>query len=817
MRLFSFVLLLLFASGFTYAQDILLKGTIKDNKGLAVPFASVYEKGTTRGTSANSEGEYQLKLSAGQHTLIFKAIGFSQESKQIDLKTAQTLDVILNPSVYELKDVIVQADAEDPAYEVIRNAIRKRKRHLTEVEQYTADVYIKGMQKLLSAPKKFLGQNIDEIGKQIGLDSNRRGILYLSESETKISFMQPDKLREEMISSKVSGSNRSFSFNRASDMKMNFYENLVFIDGLSDRPFISPISDNALFYYKYKLVGTSIENGEMVNKIEIIPRRNADPVFRGLIYILEDSWRIHSTDLYLTKDANISMADTLSMRQEFIQVNSKIWMPSSIRYDFTGGFLGFRFGGYFIALYKNYDFGGNLKKKDFAEVLKITKEVNKKDSTYWEQARPIPLTAEEQIDYVKKETLAAKRESKVYLDSLDAVNNKFKPLRFIIGSGYNPRNRYKKEYYRFGSLVNSAFYNTVEGFGLNYQASYSKQIDSATNKYLSISGKLRYGFSSERMYGSMFGSVPIKNSRLSLNMGSDVMDLNNLAPLSQLGNMINTLYYERNLLKVYESKFINLIYSKALGNIQTSFSAGWTNRRALLNTTDYKIRDVERKQFTSNDPLLPDSNLPMFPENQAFKIQFRASYAFSNEYATYPTGRFYSPSKYPRLSFNYSKGIHGLLGSDVNYDLVSVDLAKSDIKSGLLGSSSFWLGAGTFLNSKSMYFVDYKHFRGNRLLSYSTDANNFLFLDYYKHSTPQSYFEAHLQHNFSGFLTNKIPLIRKLKLGEVIGFNYLNTPKLRNFTEAYAGLQYLNFRLVYGWSFVNGKGYDDGFRFGIVL
>lgn len=817
MRLFSFVLLFLCASVFTYAQEILLKGTIKDNKGLSVPFASVYEKGTTRGTSANSEGEYQLKLSAGQHTLIFKAIGFSQESKQIDLKTAQTLDVILNPSVYELKDVIIQADAEDPAYEVIRNAIRKRKRHLTEVEQYTADVYIKGMQKLLSAPKKFLGQNIDEIGKQIGLDSNRRGILYLSESETKISFMQPDKLREEMISSKVSGSNRSFSFNRASDMKMNFYENLVFIDGLSDRPFISPISDNALFYYKYKLLGTSIENGEMVNKIEIIPRRNADPVFRGLIYILEDSWRIHSTDLYLTKEANISMADTLSMRQEFIQVNSKIWMPSSIRYDFTGGFLGFRFGGYFIALYKNYDFGGNLKKKDFAEVLKITKEVNKKDSTYWQQARPIPLTAEEQIDYVKKETLAAKRESKVYLDSLDAVNNKFKPLAFIIGSGYNPRNRYKKEYYRFGSLLNSAFYNTVEGFGLNYQASYTKQIDSATNKYLSITGKLRYGFSSERMYGSMFGSIPIKTSRLSLNMGSDVMDLNNLTPLSQLGNMINTLYFERNLLKVYESKFINMIYSKSLGNVQTSFSAGWTNRRALLNTTDYKIRDLEGKQFTSNDPLLQDSNLPMFPENQAFKIQFRASYAFSNEYATYPTGRFYSPSKYPRLSINYSKGINGLLGSDVNYDLVSVDLAKSDIKSGLLGSSSFWLGAGKFLNSKSMYFVDYKHFRGNRLWSFSTESNNFIFLDYYKYSTPQSYFEAHLHHNFSGFLTNKIPLIRKLKLSEVIGFNYLSTPKVRNFTEGYAGLQYLNFRLVYGRSFVNGKGYDDGFRFGIVL
>lgn len=817
MRLISFLFFFLCFSSFTHAQEILVQGTIKDDKGGPVPFASVYEKGTTRGTSANSEGEYQLKLSAGQHTLIFKAIGFSQESREINLKSKLSLDVILKSSVYELKDVIVKSDAEDPAYEVIRNAIRKRKRHLTEVEQYSADVYIKGMQKLLSAPKKFFGRDIDDIGKQIGLDSNRKGILYLSESESKISFIQPDKLREEMISSKVSGSNRSFSFNRASDMKFNFYDNLVSIDGLSNRPFISPIADNALFYYKYKLLGTSIENGEMVNKIEITPRRTADPVFRGLIYILEDSWRIHSADLFLTKQTNINFVDTLNIRQEFIPTDKKIWMPSSVRFDFIGGVFGFRFGGYFLALYKNYDFDTKLKKKEFAEVLKITKDVNKKDSTYWKEARPIPLTNEEQIDYSKKEILAAKRESKTYLDSLDTVNNKFKVLKFMIDSGYNPRNRYKKEYYNFSSLLNSVFYNTVEGFGLNYQASYSKQIDSTTNKYFNISGKLRYGFSSERMYGSMFGSIPLKKARIGFYLGSDVMDLNNLTPLPQLSNLVNTLYYERNLLKLYENKFLSFSYSKSLGSVQTKFSAGWSNRRALQNTTTYTMRELEDRQFTSNNPLLPDSDLPMFPENQALKINFSATYAFSNEYATYPTGRYYRPSKYPQLSINYAKGINGVLGSDVNYDLVSADLGKSEIKSGLFGSSSFWLGAGKFLNSKSLYFTDYKHFMGNRLFSYVNGQNNFLFLDYYKFSTAQSYFEAHLQHNFSGFFTNKIPYLRKLKLSEVIGFNYLSTPKVRNFTEGYAGLQYMNFRLVYGKSFVNGRGYDDGFRFGIVL
>jgi hypothetical protein len=226
---------------------------------------------------------------------------------------------------------------------------------------------------------------------------------------------------------------------------------------------------------------------------------------------------------------------------------------------------------------------------------------------------------------------------------------------------------------------------------------------------------------------------------------------------------------------------------------------------------------VERKQFTSNDPLLPDSNLPMFPENQALKINFSASYAFNNEYVTYPTGKFYLRSKYPRLSVNYTKGINGVFGSDVDYDLLTASLSKLDVKSGLLGSSSFWLGAGKFLNAKNLYFPDFKHVRGNRLFSYNSSINNFLFLDYYKFSTAQSYFEAHFQHNFSGFITNKIPYLRKLKLSEIVGFNYLKTTEKNNYTEGYLGIQYMNFRLIYGRAMNNGKAYDDGFRLALVL
>jgi hypothetical protein len=812
MRLpFIFLLLILVSNGL-YAQNLNLKGKIIDSKGIPVPFASVYEKNTTSGTSANSDGEFQLKLKPGKHSMIFKAIGFSQESRELELKSDQFITVILNETVYELKDVIVRAYSEDPAYEVIRNAIKQRNYYLNETDEYTAEVYIKGMQKLLGAPKKFFGANIDDLGKQMGLDSNRKGILYLSESESKLSYIKPGKYREVMISSKVSGSNRAFSFNRASDIGINFYQNMLEMEGLSSRPFVSPIADNALFYYRYRLLGTNMENGQLINKIELIPKRDADPVFRGIIYIIEDSWRIHSADLYLTKESNIQFVDTLNIRQEFIPVNAKTWMPSSVRFDFSGGFLGFRFGGYYIALYNNYNLSPALNPKDFREVLNISPDVNKKDTTYWKQTRPIPLTVEEQIDYVKKEVLATKRESKAYLDSLDKANNKFKPLGFIIGAGYSPRNRFKKEYYQFGSLINSLFYNTVEGFGLNYKASFSKRIDSLTNKFLRYTGKVRYGLSSEKFYASFSATIPLKNSSFMINAGSDALDLNDRESISQLANTTNSLYYERNLLKLYESRFVNLSYSKPFGSVQTSVSTEWSNRRSLQNTSDYTIRNLARRDFTSNNPLIPGSDLPMFPENQALKLKLRASYAFSNDYATYPSGKFYSPSKYPLLGINYERGVNGIFGSDVDYSQISVDLTKSDIKLGLLGHSAFWLGAGKFLSTNSLFFTDYKHFFGTRTLAYTPYINSFLYLDYYNFSTPDQYWEAHFEHNFSGFLFNKLPLLRKLKLNEIAGFNYLGTPANKSYSEFYLGISFLNLRASYGWSYLNGKKNDSGFR-----
>ena len=810
---FSFTCALFLLLNFRlFAQQVTISGKITDDQNKAIPFASVYIKNTTRGTSANSDGEYVLQLKPGAYEVQFKAVGYRQESTKVDLKANATVNISLKPETYQLNDVVVRAGGEDPAYAIIRKAIKKRKAHLNEVDAYTCEVYIKGLQKLLAAPKKFMGFDVQKAARENGLDSNRRGIIYLSESESKYSFKRPDDVHEEMISSKVSGSNRAFSFNRASDLKVNFYENIQTWEGLSNRPVISPIADNALFYYNYKYIGFSVENGETIDKIQVLPKRGYDACFQGYIYIDEESWRIYSLDLFITKKQNINFVDTLKLSEQFFPVNTKVWMPLSIKFEFTGGLFGFKFGGYFISICKDYDLEPTFTKKEFAEVLRINKGINKKDSIFWENERPIPLTEEEKTDYKKKEILAKKRESKPYLDSLDKVNNKFKLGNFLSG-GYRHSDRYDREYFNFDAPLTAVRFNTVEGFNINYSASFSKRIDTINNRNLYIKAKVGYGFSDQRFKGVLTIAVPVNAFNLGFNAGSDVIDLNNTTPISPFFNSVYSLFEKQNYEKLYQKQFLSAsIHRRITGGWQAFASAEWADRKWLPNTSDFSFFDPNNRVYTSNNPLLPNQDVPLFQENQSFKMYFRTTYDFSDKYETFPNGRRYLPSPYPTIGLSYTQGIKGFLGSDVDYSLLSADVSKSDIPAGILGNSSFYVGAGKFLNNNSLFFPDYKQFAGNQVLFYKQGIESFLLLNYYNFSTYTQYLEGHFEQNFSGFITNKIPLIRKLKLQEIVDVNYLTTPTLKNYTELGFGLQYLGFRVMYGRSYNSGSQTNSAIR-----
>ncbi|WP_214229372.1 DUF5686 and carboxypeptidase regulatory-like domain-containing protein [Pedobacter sp. B4-66] len=792
------------------AQQFKLGGSIKDSDGQSVPFVSVYIKNTTTGTSANVDGIYSLSIQKGTFTIVFKAIGYKALEKDITIDDNLTENITIIPETYTLAGVTINGNAEDPAYEIIRQTIKKRKEHLTEVKAYKADVYIKGVQKLVGAPKRFFGRDIQQT---LSLDTNRRGILYLSESTSIFSYEHPNKIHEEMISSKIAGSNNAFSFNKASDLIINFYENILLENKLSARGFVSPISENAFLYYKYKLLGVSTENGEIINKIQIIPRREHDPVFRGTIYIKDDSWHLVNANVYLTNNSGINLLDTLNISQQFLKTENT-YMPSNVNFQFNGNVLGFKFEGYYVGVYSNYNLHPNFPKNYFTgEILKITKAVNEKDSLFWLNNRPIPLTREESRDYVRKDSVAALKVSKRYLDSLEHENNKFGIIKAVV-TGYTINNRYAQKYYSFDPIYRSIFYNTVEGFALKYGVTYTKRLQDRRN--YSIRPELRYGFSNKTLTGNLSANYyynPVKRGNISISAGSGIYDLNDLGSMTLLANSINSLFFETNFSKFYKKEFANIGTSRELANgLLATFLVDYSRNTNLVNTTTFKIKDLKGETFTSNNPFTPDIETPLFPTYKALTLTASLNYTIGQQYITRPDGKFYQGSKYPTINFTYKKGINELFNSDVDYDLLSLEVSQNRISAGLWGYSSFVVGAGKFINNNTVYYPDNKHFRGNNSLLGQPNLRKFLFLDFYLFSTNQQYLEAHFEHNFSGLLTNKVPMLRKLKLEELVGVSYLSQPIKRNYTEFYFGLQRLIFKATYGFAYDGKRRVNHGFR-----
>lgn len=802
------------------AQQYVLSGKITNSKSEVIPFTSVYIRNSTYGTTANENGLYEFKLAPGNYNLTYRFVGFNEKTISVTIADhGETLNVQLDDEVFGTERVAaIYRKNHDAADTIMKQVIKKRKYYLDEATSYSCAVYIKGVQKLLSAPKSLLSK---EVIRTLDLDSMGRGILYQQESLSNYNFQSPDKIREVTIANRISGINTAFSYNKASDLQVNFYKNVFSINGLSTRGFVSPLASNALTFYRYKLLGVSNENGRVINKIQVIPRRAHGQYFQGDIYIVDGDWRLYSADLYLTKDVNsLNLVDTLKITQQYVAITDSVWMPSAVQYNFKGQVFGFKFGGYYEAIYNNYKINPSFPDHFFTgEVLKVDTVANAKNAEYWATVRPVPLTPREARDYQKKDSIAGYKQTKQYLDTLQHTKNHINYPGYLI-FGYYASSRNNKDSLWVYPFIQTFYYNTVEGFGINAKVRYTKKFDDFHS--FSITPALRYGFSNKVFSANIYADYkndPFHNAKFFTSFGSDVLDLNNVGTRSLYFNTLSTLLSENNYVKYYRTHYGLFGYQREVTNgVLLSGSLSYASRSQLYNTSYSHIKDVKNRDFTSNNPLAPpgtpaDDHSFLFPENQALTFATSATFTFDQEYVTRPTGKFNLPSKYPTLTLNYRKGINNLLGSNVNYDFTSVDVSQYKIRVGLTGFSSFKLTAGGFFNDKTLYYMDYNHFLGNQGTTFDpTYVGSFHFLPFYTYSTNGAFLEAHFQHNFAGSIFDKIPLLRKAKLEEIIGANYLTTKANRDYTEFYFGVQRLIFRVDYGISYMGNKKYIQGFR-----
>ena len=812
MRRYLLLLFTIIISISATAQTYLLTGRINNQYNGSVAFATVFIKNSTYGTIASEEGRYQFRLAPGVYNVVYRFVGYKEITEKITISDHNVQhNVQLIDENYTLKKI-----SSDSAMDIMHRVICKREYYLKQVERYSCVVYVKGIQKLDHSPKFLMGQNVADA---LSVDSTGKGMLYQSESLSNYNFEQPDKIKEEMIASKSVGRNAAFSYTKASDLSVNFYKEIFTMQGLSTHGFISPLASNAPHFYKYTLIGSKVENGLIIHKIRVVPKRYYDPAFTGYLYIVDGDWRLYSADLMLTKkDNGINLVDTLRVSQEYIPITDSVWLPLAAQYSFRGSTLGFKFEGYYLSIYNNYNLKPFFADHFFnGERMRMDSTENNGDSTYWNKTRPVPLTKQERQDYTKKEFQAELNRAMEKYDPDRARKNPFLVLPYLV-FGYKASYNNSKDSILVDPFIQTIFYNTVQGAGINLRATYVHHYSDLRS--YSITPNVQYGYSARLFNANLKGEYvydPLNRGKFTGGFGSEILDLNNVGTRSLYFNTLSTLLSEQNYVKYYRSEFGEIGYQRDITNgILLKTDLSYANRTQLYNNSYYSISTYAGRRLTSNNPLMPDAPATdrsvLFPQNQALTLTTSLTFTFNQQYDTQPTGRIYEPSLYPQVRVNYRKGINGVLGSDVDYDFASVELFQEHLNTGITGFSSFKFVAGDFFNHSKLYFMDYNHFQGNQGTTFDPTPGSFHFLPFYTYSASREFLEAHYEHNFTGYIFNNIPGLRNLRLDEIIGVNYLTENNNHNYYEFYVGIQRFIFRIDYGISFEGSHKYLQGFR-----
>lgn len=817
------ILLLPLLFSFLHSFAGTVTGTVTSQNGAVLPFASVSVKGTNKGVLANSAGKYTLLLGDGEYTLVCRHVGYKSEEKKVNVgREAGVVDFRLADQELQMAEVVIKR-GEDPALEIMRRTIAKREFYNRQTDSLTVDVYIKGLLRSREVPDKIFGQKIEKGDfKKDGLDSTGRGILFLSESLTKVSYKRPDKIKYEVVSSRESGGGLGLSF----PFFINFYTNNVqlFSNNVNPRGFVSPVADGAFRYYTFRFEGSFFEGGKMIDRIRVTPRRKQEPLFDGYLQIVDEEWRIHSLNLMTTKEQGLDLLDTIRVTQTHAEVEPNVYKTSHQVLSLAAKFFGFAVAGDFLNQYSNYNLNPGFQKGFFNRILmKYDTAANKRDSAYWSRLRPVPLEAEERQNFVFKDSVArADRDPAFSRRSLDSLRRAQKPVKakqFVLGGA--ERTFYARRAslaYRFQPLLpENIRYNTVEGVVAVIGQTLGYRPRQSRNVFL-LNTEARYGFGNRHL--NAFGELTVQARRPGFTNrywrftgGKRLLQFNRDNPISETVNTVSTLFYNRNYLKVYEAWTGKAEYNNRFENgLRLNVTAAYEDRLPVANTTDFSF-------FKTRRTILPNHPYELagvpFTRHAAFVTAVALSYQPGQRYIQFPSRKVPVGSNLPTFELQYRKGIPDLFNSTADFDAWRFSVSdEANLK--LWGTLHYRLSAGGFLNRRRVDIPDFTHFNGNQTIVAAPYLNSFQLAPYYRYSnTEKLYGVLHAEHHFNGLLTNKFPLFNKLKWNLVAGTNSFYVNRSNYYVEAFAGLE--NIFKILRIDFVTTAQAEPANRFGVRL
>jgi hypothetical protein len=834
-----------------------LKGKITNASGEPVPYATIYIQEIRQGTAANAMGNYELRLSEGKYVVTYQCMGFAPQYFNIAISGQDfRKDVTLQMQYYQIPEVRITATGEDPAYGIMRKAIGMAPYYLNCVKHYKSEVYLKGSMVIHKIPA-LMKSLIKKAEKQEGNESMkiREGDVYVMESFNEVEFTAPDKYVKKVISF-----NSTFPDNQEQVSPMDLIDASFYSPKPMDIA-ISPLSPQSFSYYRFKYLGATTEGDNSINKIQVIPKIKSQELFEGTIYIIEDLWCIQSIDFVLNnfvgkigiKQLYVPVKDEIWMpvthkfviEAGILGLKAEVGYSSSIRYlEVTQNEL----------LHKpesvtvNYSANsatvpsevpvsknqkkiqeildkGEIKNADMIKLAKlmeketkeslpdsvrnnleiknnttnsIEKDAGKKDSAYWAEIRPIPLTDLEMQSIVQRDSL--KKEVSLKADQNDTIpkppakkKSKSKSTLGNIVSGHTWSDTTGFRF-NFGGLLKlkSLSFNTVDGF--TYGTDFRISKGWKNNKTLTIAPEVRWAFSREKLLWKMNGVYSfngMKQSQLFFRSGNTSSDISDGGSINPFLNSIASLFFKENYLKLYQSAYLTVGYRTEIVNgLRIQVSGEYENRNVLSNTTTFSfIRSSKAYSLNipDNEYLAAGSNpINALRDQKHFEFVTNVTFTPRQRYSIYKNAKVNRGSDWPTFGLTWKHGINEfseLTDKYKHFDLIMVDASKY-LNIGLSGNLRWRLVSGGFLNNRYINWYDFVHFNTQPLpILLDSYYNVFRLPDYYSMATPEFFGEVNVNYSTSYLLLKYLPGFSKTLAKENLSLSYLGSRYHSHYTE----------------------------------
>ena len=764
-----------------YSQNF--KGKLVDSDDNPIIGATVLVKDGNQGVACNDSGEFQFILVAGVHKIEYRSLGYETYTETITIIDGKVLyrKITLIEKPVSLDEVIISGK-ENPANEIVQLAIDKAAYHQNIVKQYEAECYIKGEAELTKISKL-----INRVSSLNGVKlSDLQGNLFIQESYNTINFEAPD-----IYEQKVEAFNSSAPDFVNDNMKMRLATSSIYLPRFAG--LISPLHPNAFTYYKYKYEGYTEENGEIINKIRVIPRLNDPELLRGCLYIAEGSWDIRFVELE---------GKVFGIEQHFVitfdEIEDTLYMPVTFSVHVLGKMMGFEgYFNYFSSMkYRDLVMNDSVqatiklvkKKKRELEIkfddgytIEMAPEAKKRDSIYWALVRKTPQSEREIESFLLKDSL------QYHLDSLHKANIKpdFRVQDIFIGGSVG--GKLSDVQFKYGGIAGVLRdYNLVDGFGLGQKLELITRIDKGNTLY--ITPEVYYTTARKNMVWSVAVDLdysPMRLGHLHFSAG-DILSNFNPEGANRFDNATSSLFWGDNVTMLYRKRFFKVKNGIEIAKgLRFSSQIKLAERVPVNNNTEYSIfggkSNVKENMVSSDyrDLLSYTFGLEYTPRHYYYIRDGRKRYLYADS---------------PTFKLNFSEGISSIRDDNTKYRRVEAEISQV-IKTDQFSSIRYEINGGAFLgNNEKMNLADYRHFNTYDDMWFISKLpySSFMLLDTYESSTNDFWIYSHVNYYSKYILLKRIPFLQGKLFNEALHARYLYTPEKKNYTEVGYSIDYLN-------------------------